>query len=340
MTIANEKQLFQTLRSAGLTRAQAIALLPDWWEPAVARSDSGLWETALMLGRRLSLDPMALSQGDVHPIGAVSELRYKHTARFDAQTLQAATLIASSLARAVLGALPVVATPARFTAQDVRERLFAMPPGRVDFDALLACCWDFGIPVIPLPHLPKGVKKMDAAALKVGTRPAIVITRKNDSKAWLSFLLAHELGHIALGHVPNNGSIVEGSLQDTVEFDAIGNVDQQEVEANEFAHEVLGGLDADAVVNQWPSNAYPIALAAQATDAAPRLRIAPGHLILRYAFLRNRWLEAQTALRFLHDDVQAQATLICGLEQHLDLDRIADDLQDFVGQITGVEAAV
>lgn len=293
-----------------------------------------------MLGRRLSLDPTALSNGDIQPIGAVSELRYKHTARFDPQTLHAATLIASSLARAVLGALPVVAMPTRLTAQDVRERLLAMPAGRVDFDSLLACCWDLGIPVIPLPHLPKGVKKMDAAALKVGTRPAIVITRKTDSKAWLSFLLAHELGHIALGHVPENGSIIEGSLQDTMEFDAVGNVDQQEVEANEFAHQVLGGLDSDSVVSQWSNNAYPIALAAEATAAAPRLRIAPGQLILRYAFLRHRWVEAQTALRFLHDDVQAQATLVRGLEQHLDLARIGEDLQDFVGQITGVEAVL
>ena len=54
--------------------------------------------------------------------------------------------------------------------------------------------------------------------------------------------------------------------------------------------------------------------------------------------LRHRWQEAQTALRFLHDDVDGQTTLIASLRQHVDLSLIADDLQEFVGQITGVEA--
>lgn len=337
MTAANEKQLFATLRSAGLTRAQAVALLPEWWEPSLARTENGMWETILLLSRRLSLDATALSHGDVRRIGAVSDLRFKHTVRFDAESLQAATLIASSLARAVIGALPSSRVPKQLSAKDVRAHLLAS--GRVDFDSLLSYCWDLGIPVVPLPHLPKGVKKMDAAALKVGSRPAIVITRKNDSKAWLAFLLAHELGHIALGHVPDDGSIIEGSLQDTVEFDADSQIDQQEIQANEFAHAILGGVEADAVVSQWPANPYPVALAALATEAATALGVAPGQLILRYAFLKHRWQEAQIAMRFLHDDVEAQASLVDGLRSHLDLSLIADDLQGFVGQITGVEAA-
>ncbi len=338
MNMATDKQLFATLRSAGLTRSQAVALLPDWWEPAVARTESGLWETTLLLSRRLSIDAVALADGAIRRVGAVSDLRFKHTARFNEEALQAATLIASSLARAVVGATKKVPLPTDLSAEKVRAMLLAGPSGRVDFDSLLACCWEFGIPVVPLPNLPKGVKKMDAAALKVGLRPAIVITRKNDSKAWLGFLLAHELGHIVKGHVPENGSIIEGSLQDTVEFDAIGQADQQEIEANEFAHALLGGADADALVNGWPTSGYPVSIAAWATQGAQNLRVAPGQLILRYAFLRHRWQEAQIALRFLHDDMEAQATLINSLRANIDTSAIADDLHEFVAQITGVDA--
>jgi hypothetical protein len=291
-----------------------------------------------MISRRLGLDAVALAGGTVRALGDVSPPRFKHTARIDPGTLEPATRIASALAQAIVAAGPAPAELPRMSAAQVRAALLERGATRVDFDGLLALAWRLGIAVIPLPHLPPGVRKMDAAALRVNGRPAIVIARRNDSKAWLSFILAHELGHLLLGHVPENGAIVEGSLQDSASFDAESQLDAQEREANAFAHTVLGGEATDAAVMSWNPRAGMMELVDAAMVAAPKLQSTPGQLILRFAFLRQGWKEAALALRFLADDVDAQNALIARLAEEINTAQIGEDLQDFVEKVTGVAA--
>lgn len=330
--------LYRSLHQLGLTKGQVGALLPEWWTPEMAKSEPGLWETAVLLGRRLSLSAPALLRGSIEKAPGVSAPRYKHTVRVTPEQLGPATLIASSLAKAVLGAMPEAPDFNCTSAQELRERLLAKPGGRVDFNALLDLCWEVGIPVIPLPHLPKGLKKMDAAAIKVGGRAAIIIALKRNSKSWLSFLLAHELGHICRNHVPDNAVLVEGSLTDSTEFDSESQHDAQEREANEFAHAVLGGRGVDEAVAQWPSTMPPVTLATRAKTEGARLHTSPGHLVLRYAFATRRWPEAQIALNFLSEDMEAQHGLVEKMRTEVDTRRIGEDLQEFVEQITGIAA--
>lgn len=338
MTTAALSELYRGLKDVGLSKRQVTDILPDWWDPTMANSESGMWETAVLLGRRLSVDAGALLRGEIHFTADVSPPRFKHTVRVTAIQLAPATMMASSLAKAVLGAMSDQETLSLRSASEIRTEILASSAGRIDFDALLDFCWTHGIPVIPLPHLPKGVRKMDAAAIKVGARPAIVIALRNNSKAWLSFLLAHELGHIFQGHVEENTAIVEGSLTDSTEFDAQSQHDQQELEANAFAHALLGGDEADSLIRSWSASTPSVTLAAQATQQAAALQTSPGHLILRHAFRTHRWPEARSALNFLSDDLDAQASLIARMQQEIDTSRLADDLQDYVEQITGVRA--
>lgn len=338
MNVLPYKDLVARLRSLGLTKGQVGALMPEWWDGTAANSPAGTWEFVLMVSRRLGLDAVALAGGEVRRLGDVSTPRFKHTARVSADELEPASLIASALAKAIVAAAPRAPAIGRWTAAQVREAVLASGAARVDFDALLEFAWQRGIPVIPLPHLPNGVKKMDAAALRIGEHPAIVIARRNESKAWLSFILAHELGHILLGHVPENGSIVEGSIHDTAAFEAESQLDAQEREANDFAHAILGGDAADAVVSQWGPNASEMQLVDYALAAAPTLRTAPGQLILRYAFLTRRWMQGAMALRFMADDVDAQGALVTRLRLEIDTTQLGDDLQDFVEKVTGIAA--
>lgn len=337
MTSLALTDLYRSLKTVGLTRGQVTSILPTWWEPDMARTASGMRETALLLGRRLSLDAAALLEGRVQPVREVSAPRYKHTVRVSAEQLKPATMIASSLARAIVGSMPEKMPLKVKAAHQVREILLSRH-ARIDFDALLGFCWDHGIPVIPLPHLPRGVRKMDAAAIRVGTSPAIVIALRNNSKAWLSFLLAHELGHLLLDHVPTNSALVEGSISDSTEFDAQSQQDVQEVEANAFAHALLGGPQADQATNRWSSALPPVTLATQAMEDAAPLKTAPGHLVLRYAFRTHRWADARSALNFLADDMDAQQGLVDRLRKEIDTTRVGDDLRDYVEQITGVGA--
>lgn len=334
------KTLYKTVGQLGLTRAQVRRLLPEWWEPDLEIEPDYAAELAVHLSRRLSIDLQSLLGGTVVPKGAVSNLAFKHRANVDAASLSAASFIASSLAQAILAALPMPYEPLPFDVKAVRDEACRLQDGPLGFDALVNLCWSHGIPVIPLPNLPVGVRKMDGAALQVGNRPVIVLAKKKSSRSWLSFILAHEMGHIVRGHLLPGSSIVDVSLQETVTYLTESSSDVQESEADEFALQTMGGVEVDQEISGWSANAAPVELAVSARRAGSRLNVEAGHFILRHAFATKRWPEAVLALRFLSEDFNPEAALIAQLKRRLDMELIADDLQDLVRQVTGWNNAV
>jgi len=322
----------------GLTRAQVRKLLPAWWDPEAEKAVDGAAELAVHLSRRLSLDLQGLVEGRLVPKGAVSRLAYKHGGNVPEASLKSATFIASSLAQAVLASMSRPYKPLSGDVAALQARARELQGGMLGFDGLLALCWEHGIPVVPLPNLPVGVRKMDGAALQVGDRPVIVVAKKKSSRAWLSFILGHEMGHIASGHLRPGATIVDVSLQESAEYLAESSSDKDEREADEFALTLLGGSEVEGEVAQWPRNSAPVELAVAAREASAKLRTEPGHFVLRNAFITKRWPEAIIALRFLSEDLNPQGALVGQLRRHLDLDLVASDLQDMVMQVTGLDA--
>lgn len=333
----NAKDLYKTVAALGLTRAQVRRLLPAWWEPAIEESPDGARELAVHLSRRLSLDLKALTQGALSAKGAVTQVAFKHRADTDEKALSAASFVAASLSQAVLAATNTPYSPLPTTAEEIRTEVAKATQNVFGFNALLDLCWNSGIPVIPLPNLPVGVKKMDAAALMVGDRPAIVIARKKSSRAWLSFILSHEIGHIALKHLQPSSSIVDIALQETSTYAAESSTDRQESEADAFALELMGGTQVEKEIARWTVTSSPVEIAVLAREAAASLRVEAGHFVLRHAFRTKRWAESVMALGFLSEDFDPQSALKAQLKQHLDMDRIAPDLQDLVTRITGLD---
>ena len=337
MVAVSPKEIYTALSPLGIKRAQLRTLLPEWWQESLASTPDGAWEFILLVARTLSLDASALAKGELKRVGAVTSLAYKHTKKADASQLTGSTLIAASLAQAIVCA---VDRPFRTPSRDplaVHAQVKDVGDGRADFDSLLAFCWESGIAVIPLPHLPVGMKKMDGAALMMGKRPVIIISRRNDSKSWLSFILGHELGHIALGHLAPDSSIIDVALQRESTYAAESSTDPQEAQADAFSLAVLGGGNAERVQVDWSSRESAVNLAVAARENAAALGIAPGHLILRYAFRTKRWPEAATALRFLSEDFDAQTLVAAALRAHLRPDELADDLKNLISKVTGVE---
>lgn len=331
------KEIYAALSALGIKRAQLHTLLPDWWQESLASTQDGAWEFILLVARILSLDASALARGEVKRVGAVTSLAYKHSKQADSSQLTGSTLIAASLAQAVVAAID---RPFRAPSRDplaLHAQVKEVGGGTADFDSLLAFCWESGIAVIPLPHLPVGMKKMDGAALMIGRRPVIIISRRNDSKSWLSFILGHELGHIALGHLAPDSSIIDVALQRESTYAAESSSDPQEAQADAFSLAVLGGGNAERAHADWSSRESAVNLAVAAREKATALGIAPGHLILRYAFRTKRWPEAATALRFLSEDFDAQSLVAAALSAHLQSDALADDLKNLISKVTGVE---
>lgn len=294
-----------------------------------------MWELVLGIAKSLSLDAAALSKGELFPKGAVANISYKRNALVNPQDFQASTLIASSISNAIISSIKVPYQALPKNVWELNKEIRAIGKGSVDFDALLNYCWRKGVPVISLSNLPFGLKKMDGAALKVGDRPVIILAKKNNSKSWLSFILAHELGHIALGHLEKNSSIVDIALQQESTFDSDNTGDSMELEADKFALNILGGPLAQETQERWGDFDSAITLATNARAAANLLGCSAGHLILRYAFRTKRWSDAASALKFLREDFDAQKEIIRSMASGIAFDDLSNDVQDLIFRITG-----
>jgi hypothetical protein len=298
-------------------------------------SADGVAELAMHMSRRLSIDFGSLIKGLIVPKGAVARVAFKHGVNTDSSSLQAASFIASSLAQAVLAAMPTHYRPLPISPSDLRRQASDLTSGPFGFEALLNICWDHGIPVIPLPNLPVGIRKMDGAVLQIGERPVIILAKKKSSRAWLSFILAHEIGHIILGHLQPGSTIVDISLQETSTYLSESSKDLQESDADTAALEIMGGAAVSEEIARWSSNDSPVELAVNARSASATLNIEAGHFILRHAFATKRWPEAIVALRFLSEDFHPESALLGQMKKRLDMDLVATDLQDLVAQVTG-----
>ena len=336
MTIIGTQQIYKTLSQVGLKKNHVRTLLPDWWDDTIALSDTGAWEFVMLISRRLSIDAKSLASGSIVPIGSVSNIAYKHRSAVSDDNYRAGTMIAAALAESVTAAMHNDFTLTQFDPEFIRSSIRGQNNGVVDFDGLVTFCWNHGIPIIPLPNLPVGVRRMDGAVFKVNNRPAIIISRKNDSKAWLSFILAHEIGHYCLGHLQEGSSIIDVDLKREATFKSDSSSDQQERDADRFALSLLSGDEAGMLLQNWGKRITGVELAVNAKRDAYKVGASTGHLVLRYAFLTSRWTEAITALRFLDEDFDAQNSLTLELSTRISLKNIAEDLRDLVISVTGI----
>ena len=328
------KAIYEALKVLGLSRAQVRRLLPEWWVPTMEEHADGLAELCLLISRRLNIDFASLTRGVVARHAGESPVAYKHASGTDVSALQAATCIATSLSQAVLAALPATASTLPTSAKILAALCKEVGGGQVSLASMVETCWKLGIPVIPLPNLPVGVRKMDGAVVKVGERYAIVISKKKSSRAWLGFILAHEIGHLACGHLKDNSSIVDVSLQEQATYETGSGADHQEREADNFALALLGGGLVEAAVSRWSARIDPVNLAVNAKQAAGECGVEPGHLVLRFAFKTKRWAEAMVALNFLREDANAEAVMQEAMKQYLNLDLVAEDMREFITKVT------
>lgn len=103
----------------------------------------------------------------------------------------------------------------------------------IDLESVLNFCWNHGIPVVHFHEFPKGIKKFQGMVACFDKRPVIIISPKDKSFAKLLFIVLHELGHIYKNHL-NNNILIDEKVK-------LGNSDDEEVEANEFAIELMFG---------------------------------------------------------------------------------------------------
>lgn len=312
------------------------AILPSWWDDEAACTPAGLSQALMLIQRHAGVDLRSLREADapVRFLGAVP-CRLKATRRRarsgarSAEAFVAARALAVSAAQAAIAGTAVSAhtIPA---ASSVRDEILSLGRPWVGLADLADYCWDHGVPLLHLSGLPRQMPRMQGLAARVADRFAIVSADAHRSPAWQLFIVAHELGHVALGH--HHGE--SGALVDeTVDRESR---DAEEAEANRYAVELLAAGQRFRAHERWLSAAE---LARQAARLGQELHVDPGHIALNYGHAMEFTPVAMAALRLLEADADGPALLQKRLAERLDWPCLPADTSEFLMRLSGPQRA-
>jgi hypothetical protein len=266
------------------------------------------------------------------------DTKYKKTTGTSDEALEIACAIGTRLAQlsATATATPYSQIPK--SALDLRLRILDSGAQCVNLKSLLEYSWSIGIPVVFLAKLPNAnrhsrgkAEKMHGMTVIYKGRPAVVLAKNAKKTAWLLFILAHELGHIASGHLSEGTSLVDQNVQKN-------EVDAEEEQANKYAIELLTGRPDYRVVatGTWPSAD---SLAASSIELGKRDRVDPGHVALNYAHSMGShfWSVAQEALKKIEPNANAPALIRSFMASKLDWSALPAESSRYVLHVTESE---
>ena len=322
---ADEKTLIARLREAGFSRAAIRAAWPSWWTEEADSTQSGRAELRFALARRLGLEPKPLLGERVEFVWN-DEARFKHLSAEDEAQRAALASFGMSIGRLLLRATPGDMTP-RIDAEQLRNAMLRRSRF-VDLHALIGTCWALGVPVVHLRVFPLEAKSMHAMVVTIEGRYAILLGRDASYPAPIAFTLAHELGHVMLGHLAGAPALVD--LKDPA---LVRDADQQEEEADRFALTVLtGSPEPDIRTNLDRFNAPTLAAAVLA--AADEYAVEPGSLALCLAYQRKAWPVAMSALRFIYNQPMPAWREVNGIaDGELEWDALGDEAGHYLRNV-------
>lgn len=318
------KTLYSRLNGAGIdTTFLRNVVFPSWWDDSIAETPSGYHEALGILAKGLGLSVNSLLDDGCIAPSATAPLRYKRKHNVDECELRGATCVALRAASLACSAAKVEATNLLSSAADIRTRILNEFPGGINLNTLLEYCWSSGVPALHLSRLPRG-KKMDGLAVVLHSRPSIIICKNIHSPAWMVFYVAHELGHIVLNHLGNDGVLVDEQLRTE-------DTDSEEQAANQFAIELLTGNPQthpqESILHTASS------LAKRASLVGEQRHVDPGVLALNYAWAKNDWKTGNAALKILEDGTDAISLMKRYAEPQLNWDCLAEEEQELLRRL-------
>jgi hypothetical protein len=324
--------LYRRLGAVGLTKQRVRQfILPEWWDDQVAANPAGFAEGISFISRHLGLELTSLREPGL-PIAFrdAGACKFKKSKNATEDELQMARSLATRVAHLVSAATPEPFVPLPTSAAQMRREILGQGHSCISLSNLIDYCWSLGVPVVHLSSFLKS-KQPDGLAVKARGRPVIVICKKAKASAWLLFILAHELGHIVLGHIPEDGVLIDENVN-------TNEPDTEEDQANSFAVELLTG-DKDCHVRttgRWPNAET---LAREAQEFGHQFKIDPGHIVLNYAHTMgaNFFPVANAALAILEPKRDALRIVQQKLAGHLDWSRLPEDSSEFLMRVSQAE---
>lgn len=319
--VLEANELRQRLRDLGVPPASVDAAWPEWWSEESAGSLSATAELSYTVARRLGLLPSSLLEDQPRYV-------WHDVAKFKSLTsgLTATEEAAITSFGQVVGRATIAATRADGrdlpAAAELRAAILTAY-ATVNLGSLVTTCWALGIPVGQLKVFPLAAKRMHAMSIRFEERFAVLIGYESSFASRVAFTVAHELGHIALGHHDQGPAIIDMETPDHDSQDA------EEQAADEYALELLTGRP-DFNVEGTP-NAAPRSLATEATRIGLELGVDPGSVVTAYGFSSGNWPAVTLALKLLGQgggQVSEELNSILGAQ--LDWSSLGDELQHYL----------
>jgi hypothetical protein len=168
---------------------------------------------------------------------AVAATRFKAPARAKAKIVNAYTVYAHYLAAVIEGCTPAAGSRQFSTDWHKVHREVTGGAGKMNLSGVLDYLWNCNIIVLPL----RDSGAFHGAVWKIRGRYVIVLKQNTELEARWLYDLLHEVGHIARGHLAEDGDLIEANEI------AQGDRESEEGEANAWAVDALFDGDVEEV---------------------------------------------------------------------------------------------
>ena len=321
--------LYRKLSTVGLSEKYVRQMgLPSWWDDELNDKPTAVLEGAGHIAKRLHIDLYSLLETDQEvQFKALPSTKFKYHLQSGSDVPSLSHQLASRVAELVASGVqtPFVSIPE--DVDHIRQSIVETS-GKVNLESILNYCWQHGVAVVYFNDYPENTRKITGMIQWQSDRPVIVLSHKRTHPTWLAFHLAHELAHLALGHV-KEGILVDDKIERNSD-------DLEEIAANQFAVKLLVNhldncfKDEDVTSPNHLKNKVNKRLKSDLT-------VDPCALAFNYSWHTGNYGCAVKAVKSLDDSDNGDQVINQFLESHLDWDSISDDNADYLDRILGAE---
>lgn len=304
--------------------------LPSWWEDELEDQPVAVLEGIGHIAKRLHVDLSSLltDEQSAQFKSSLPQTKFKyHRQQQGAEIPDVSYQLASRVAELVAdGVTPNYVTIAG-AATHIRQAILQHHP-TITLNSLLDFCWQHGIAVAHFSDYPKNARKITGMVQWQGDRPVILLSSNKTHPTWLAFHLAHEIGHLALGHV-QDGVWVDDEIRQNSD-------DAEENEANRFAVALLVNHCDGCLKGRNFYNSKQL-IAAIKEILKSESMVDPCALAFNYAWhsRTNSYGLAQKAVELMNPSCDGHEVINQFLAKHLDWDNLSDDNADHLDRILG-----
>lgn len=320
--------LYDKLSQLGLNRDYVRNNgLPSWWNDELNNKSYAVLEGAGYIADRLNLDLKSLIVPEEEiKFNSPPPTKFKQHNSQNKDRPHIAQALTSRIAELIAYGTEVDFTPLPADVKVLRTEILTSHT-TINLISLLEYCWSKGVAVAHFHHFPENTKKFAGLIQWHFSRPVIILSSKHKHSAPLAFDLAHELGHLALGHLK------EGILIDEkIEVDCN---DDEENETNQFATQLLLG-DCDNCLGSKPFYNHNHLIKHARIKAKENPTVEADSIVLNNAWHNNNWGFANKVLDKLDLDANGQQVINKYLADRLDWDKFNDENYEYLEKVLGV----